>query len=299
MGCLIRALGRRSRAPRRPSRGQLQRQTSALAVEQSTVSRRIAALETALGGALFDRTASGPRPTDLALRLMPQAERMEAELAELLDLSADSGGAGRVRGARVFLRRSGRGAPSSPELRRLHPDLRIDLVVDDRAADLGQREAGSPCGSFAPPTVITWPSASRACTAVLAHERYVVPPVSVEALDWVVFDLPGSITPDGAFLAAHIEHPAGDAYQQPPHCGSKRFRAGLGVALLVRALTTLDPTLVELPSSFRRSPGGALARRARSLAEVPRVRAVWDFLDARLAGSDQPEAELLRSARKL
>ncbi|HRC58266.1 MAG TPA: LysR family transcriptional regulator, partial [Kofleriaceae bacterium] len=39
-----------------------------LAVEQSTVSRRIAALESALGAALFERTPSGPRATELSLR---------------------------------------------------------------------------------------------------------------------------------------------------------------------------------------------------------------------------------------
>jgi len=54
-------------------------------VAQSALSRRIAALERALGGRLFHRTGRGALPTDLALRLQPRARAILAESEALLE----------------------------------------------------------------------------------------------------------------------------------------------------------------------------------------------------------------------
>lgn len=51
----------------------------------STVTRRIAALETALRLRLFERTPHGYRPTDQALALLPLAEAAEANICELVE----------------------------------------------------------------------------------------------------------------------------------------------------------------------------------------------------------------------
>lgn len=48
-----------------------------LGLSQPTVTRRISALEHALGLKLFDRDTHGFRPTDAARRLLPHAERLE------------------------------------------------------------------------------------------------------------------------------------------------------------------------------------------------------------------------------
>ncbi|WP_163071524.1 LysR family transcriptional regulator, partial [Acinetobacter baumannii] len=49
-----------------------------LEVEHSTVSRRLAALEQALGARLFDREPDGYRLTSAGEKLLPSAEGMEA-----------------------------------------------------------------------------------------------------------------------------------------------------------------------------------------------------------------------------
>lgn len=266
-----------------------------LSVEQSTVSRRIAALETALGSPLFDRTAAGPRPTELALRLLPQAERMEAELTKLVDLSAEDG---EVRG-RVRLALASSFAVQVvvpfllPELRRLHPHLRVDLVVDERAADLGHREAEIAVRFFRPTQGDNLVKrVARLPTAVLGHERYLrgrTPTLS--NLDWIVFDLPGASTPDGDFLAAHA--PAIEpAMRTNSHLVQvEAVRSGLGVALLVRAICAIDPGLVELSLPLPAGPELSLwLVTPRSLSTVPRVRAVWEFLEERLSGLEQTPA---------
>ncbi len=114
-----------------------------MGVEHSTVSRRITALETALGAKLFDRRTGGLLLTPQGERLMAAAEGMEAlalsaqgEIAE-----ADLGVSGTVRiGApdgfgTVFL------APRLGAFSRQHPALEIQLLAMPRLISLSKREA--------------------------------------------------------------------------------------------------------------------------------------------------------------
>ena len=56
-----------------------------LGVNHSTVSRRIAALESAMGGRVLVRTTGGWEVTDLGRRAVAIAERIEASLRELVE----------------------------------------------------------------------------------------------------------------------------------------------------------------------------------------------------------------------
>jgi DNA-binding transcriptional LysR family regulator len=67
-----------------------------LGVNHSTVSRRIAALEQAMGGRVLTRTSTGWEATPLGQRAMATAERIEAELRALADVD-ESGITGLVR----------------------------------------------------------------------------------------------------------------------------------------------------------------------------------------------------------
>lgn len=65
--------------------GSLTRAAATLELAQSVLSRRIAALEKALGARLFHRTGRGVLPTDLALRLLPRAQAILAETDALFE----------------------------------------------------------------------------------------------------------------------------------------------------------------------------------------------------------------------
>jgi DNA-binding transcriptional LysR family regulator len=261
---------------------------SALGIEQSTVSRRIAALEAALGGALFDRAAGGPRATELALELRPKAERVEQEVRELIDQASAQGAEieGRVR---LALTESFAVQVVIPhvlaDLRTLYPKLRVDLIVGERAADLGQREADLALRFFRPregdlvaKRIVVLP------TAVLAHERYLAgrQQLSAEALDWIVLDHESTTLTELAHLTSHIK--VEPALRTNGHLAQvEAVRAGLGVALLTVALTRLDPGLRVVNVDLPPSPDLELwLVTPRSLSRVPRVRAVWEFLEARL-----------------
>jgi DNA-binding transcriptional LysR family regulator len=270
-----------------------------LGVEQSTVSRRIAALESALGAALFDRTSTGPRATELALRLRPQAERMEAELSSLIDLSASM--TERIEG-RVRLAVTSSFAVQVivphvlPGLRTLYPALHIDLVVDERAADLQHREAELALRFFRPTDGdFVARRIVQMSTAVLAHRDYAAGRSRIaEELDWIVLEL-GSVSAsspssmDGAYLAEHTQ--VVPALRTNSHIVQiEAVRSGLGVALMARAIRQLDPALVELELSLPAGPQLELWLVVpRTLSTVPRVRAVWDFLVQRLSALETME----------
>lgn len=265
-----------------------------LAIEQSTVSRRIAALESALGAPLFDRAPGGPRPTELALRLRPAAERMEAALAAMVDTSAAM--TERIEG-RVRLAATSSFAVHVlvphllPELRAAHPALHVDLIVDERAADLGQREAELALRFFRPADGdLVARKLTTLSTAVLAHQRYGANrPASAAELPWISLSLgdlastEDQLSIDGIYLRDHVG--VEPALRTNSHLAQiEAVRAGLGVALLARPIRQLDPNLIELDLGL--PPGPSLDLwlvTPRPLAQVPRIRAVWDFLIARLA----------------
>jgi DNA-binding transcriptional LysR family regulator len=115
----------------------------ALGVNQTTCARRIAALERALGAALFDRTASGYRLTPLGSGLVAQAERVEAGAVAF---ARDAGDAAQAHRSVIRFTTSDWMAeriaqPAITSFSGLRPDVRIVLDVNDRWADLGAGEA--------------------------------------------------------------------------------------------------------------------------------------------------------------
>jgi DNA-binding transcriptional LysR family regulator len=258
-----------------------------LRIEQSTVSRRIAALEAALQGTLFDRAATGPRPTELALGLRVHAERVEAEVLALLDQASAQRGAiaGRVR---LALTESFAVHVIIPyvlkELRALYPDLHVDLVVGERAVDLGQREADLALRFFRPREgdLVTKRVATLE-TAVIGHRDYLsARPLTPDSLDWIALDLAHAPSADSAHVAAMIEREP--VLRTNGYLAQvEAVRAGLGVALLSRLVLHLDPNLMAVDVGLPAGPPLELWLVApSSLIRLPRVRAVWDFLDARL-----------------
>lgn len=122
--------------------GQILGAARRLGISQAKLSRRIAALEAAMGARLLDRTTRGSTMTDMGLNLFAAAERMEAEILAVVDhIDGEEGVAGTVRiGAPdgfggAFL------APRLGALRSVCPGLRVQLVPVPRSFSLSEREA--------------------------------------------------------------------------------------------------------------------------------------------------------------
>ncbi|MBO6724130.1 MAG: LysR family transcriptional regulator [Rhizobiaceae bacterium] len=123
--------------------GQILGAARRLGLNHATVSRRVAALEEALGAKLFQRLTTGTELTPAGQRFLPVAERMETDMiAARADLASEGDEiAGPVRiGAPdgfgvAFL------APRLGELTARHRDLTIQLVPVPRSFSLSRREA--------------------------------------------------------------------------------------------------------------------------------------------------------------
>ncbi|WP_028312902.1 LysR family transcriptional regulator [Derxia gummosa] len=116
-----------------------------LGVDHTTVSRRVQALETAVGQPLFVREAGGHVLTEAGRRLLPQAEVMESaclaiepqpgaaalddRLSGLVRIGATEGF-----GTRVL-------APALAAFGQRHPHVAVDLLAVPRLVSLSRREA--------------------------------------------------------------------------------------------------------------------------------------------------------------
>jgi len=123
--------------------GSLSAAARALGLTQPTVGRHIAALEQSLAAPLFIRSPAGLLPTEAAQALLAHVEAMESS-ASALERAVSSRSAG-VRGV-VRIAASEIVAvevlpPVIADLRRVHPELVIELVASNRLQDLLRRDA--------------------------------------------------------------------------------------------------------------------------------------------------------------
>lgn len=114
-----------------------------LATSQPTVGRRIAALESAAGIALFERRRTGYVLTKAGREILPLAEEVERHMGAIGDALASRSrrvaGAIRVTAAEpvanLLL------APAVAAFQRTNPDVEIQLLISDEFLDLSRGEA--------------------------------------------------------------------------------------------------------------------------------------------------------------
>lgn len=115
----------------------------ALGVNQTTCARRISALEHALGVPLFERGPGGYALTGAGVELAPEAERVEAAAGAFEARAVEA-----LRASRRLVRLSTNevlaravATPALAALRERRPEIRVELLVDNRAANLLAGEA--------------------------------------------------------------------------------------------------------------------------------------------------------------
>jgi DNA-binding transcriptional LysR family regulator len=124
-------------------KGSLSAAARQLGVNQSTVGRRLIALEEELGAHLFIRTRDGYRIAPAGERLLPRAERMEDEATAIAreitgQVTSLTGGicitTADLFGARIV-------APLLVAFHERYPEIDLELDADNRLRSLSKREA--------------------------------------------------------------------------------------------------------------------------------------------------------------
>lgn len=115
----------------------------ALHVSQTTVARRVAALEGSLGFPLFEKRQAGYVLTPAGEALVAHAEQVERSSLAFADAASahtrDIAGTVRITSEEIYA--LGMLAPLLRELRDLHPDIVIELDTSQKVVDLGSGAA--------------------------------------------------------------------------------------------------------------------------------------------------------------
>ena len=114
-----------------------------LAINHSTVFRRLGALEEAMGARLFERSRNGYTPTPAGEEMIALATRMEQEIVDferaVAGRSAKPAGELRLTTNDAFL--SWLLGPMLASFRKAFPEIRLDVVVGHQHLNLSRRDA--------------------------------------------------------------------------------------------------------------------------------------------------------------
>lgn len=259
-----------------------------LAVDHTTVARRIQALEKEMDLALFSREAGGHRLTEAGRRLQPQAEAMEGAFLAVERSAAPPSHAGLSGLVRIGAT-EGFGtvvlAPSLAQFAQQHPKLVIDLLAMPRLVHLSRREADIVISLERPargPVVVT--KLTDYVLRLYASRDYLARHQPIRTRD----DLRGHTFisyVDDLLFSKELQYldelykPDSFALRSTSvlaqHCATA---AGAGIAVLPAFIAQQDPRLARvLPeeANFTRTFWMSVPSETRNLA---RMKAVWDFL---------------------
>lgn len=263
----------------------------ALRVSQTTVARRLAALEAALGLILFDRRPSGYVLTPAGELLLARAGEVETAVRHFTDDAAaqqrDVSGTVRLTTSDIFAV-----TVLPPILRDLHhayPAIRIELDTSDElrelgsAADVALRSWKEPTGGGIVGRRVADGAWAIYCSRGYAAERG----VPTRRADLHTHPLIGGGN-EGVWRYYHQWLESNGligsvVMNQNSSTGLlASVRAGVGLAVLPCFIADNDPDLLRcLPPSRHIVPGLWLLTHER-LRHTPRIRAVLDFVGARL-----------------
>lgn len=263
-----------------------------LGLDVSTVSRRLTAFEEALDAQLFDRTRQGLVRLEAAEALFPAAEAMEAAHARLTreasTVGAEAEGVVRLSVppgiADTFV------APRLAELCAEHPRLTLEIDASTAPVDLTRYVADIALRTIRPSggDLRMKKLASARWVAVANRERAAQHGTLKrwDAIPWIAWDGDLASLPVARWLARFA--PSADIAVRTSHFASQvaAARVGVGAVLIPEAYADLNGLV---PLRLSRALKASAAEwpvddlwlvSHRALRNVPRVDAVWRFLEA-------------------
>jgi len=264
-----------------------------LRTSQTTVARRIAALERALGVPLFEKRQAGYALTPAGEQLVDHAAQVESSARSFTEAAAAHSReiSGTVRITSEDIYGTGLLSPLLRDLHDLHPDIVIDLDMGQEMRDLGKGEADIALRSSSknqPAGLVGRQLCKDDWTLYCSRDyaRRHGTPSSVEDLKTHAI-----VGGGGGNLWRHYQawlKELGLEEQVAMHHANSTgllsaVRSGFGVAVLPCIVADADPELVRCISP-RPDHGRILWLLTHErIRRTPRVRAVIDFLYERLA----------------
>lgn len=264
-----------------------------LGVNQTTVARRIAALEEALGERLFEKTAGGYRLTELGAAMVQSAEKVESEVEGFGRMVAQRSRKllGMIRVTTNDVLADCLLTPWLREFTQRFPVVQVETIITDRQMDLSRGEADI---ALRAATLSSGPMGDNVVVRRLATGKW-----GVYASKAYIAENGLPTNPDE--LAAHpIIAGSGELARFDPafmkHVRAKgavirqasssilniagAIKSGLGCGPLPCVLGELDPEL-QLCFLFDEADFALLLMTREEMRNLPHVRAFNDFIASR------------------
>ena len=263
--------------------GSLKGAARSLGADKTTVSRRLQALERALGQPVVERTGGNLVLSDFGTSLLPQAEAMQ-DAAQAVHAQAQSGpvsSLGMVRVTSVPLIVNHLLLPALPEFLEQNPGLQVELISDSRdlrllrgEADIALRLARPGEGGSG---ILTRKYGRLDYAAYAARQ-------AGPDLPWIGYDRQMQYLPQAAALSRVMKGETPFAARFNDAEGLlQAVLAGLGKTLLPRLIGDRHPGLTEVGFPGAPPPGRDLwLMIRRDLRELERIRRCVDWIDGLL-----------------
>lgn len=250
-----------------------------LGVDQTTVTRRLAATERAMGTPLFQRVERRLQPTDAGAKTVVHAERVEAEIERLAARLAgtDRAPEGQVRLTAVPILVNRVLVPRLAAFRRRYPKLSLELIAEPRNLQLAKRDADIAVR-------LARPAGGTALCRKLGELAYSVYGVAGAGglLPWLGYDDDHADLPQARWLAREARRAGIALRANDAETLFQAATAGLG-------RTLLPDLAVPGGSGLARLSDGPVLRREvwllvhPEIRHLPRIAAVADWLTALFA----------------
>jgi DNA-binding transcriptional LysR family regulator len=264
-------------------RGSLTDAALDLAVSYSTVSRRLSALEEALGSRLFERLATGYRLTPAGAEMLESAQRIESEFAELSRhvLGRDARLSGHLRVATTdalamsFM-------PDLAAFTRRYPEIEVDLLSTPAPAELAMREAEvALLATDSPPESLVGRRLARVASALYASRGYLAERPDIEDLGshtWVGWEHGMEHIPAARWMRENVPGARVACRVSTGTALRAAVRSGVGIAHLLCFLADGDPELRQVRPPEPELETGLWLLTHEDLVATGRVRAFLDFV---------------------
>ena len=254
-----------------------------LGVNQSTVFRRLAAVEAAVGARLFDRSRAGYEPTAAGEDMIALAASMAASIVEFERRVA--GRDVKLTGELSVTVPMGVGLHFMPaivaQFQAANPGVIVELILANEALDLSRRGADVAVRlTNDPPETLV---GRRICTArSCVYGRRGTPAEAIDSVAFIGFAESLGPASSRRWIEANIDPGRIVARANSAHCMLELALQGLGAALLPCYLGDRSPDLVRIGYPAPELDAGLWTLTHADLRRAARVRAFMDFAAAEL-----------------
>ncbi|MGE0822847.1 MAG: LysR family transcriptional regulator [Candidatus Binatia bacterium] len=258
-----------------------------LGVDQTTVARRLRALEESLGAILFERNEGRWRLTSFGARALKRAERIEEDVADIIR-SAESESqsmSGVVCLTSVAAVNSEYLIHRLPDLYARHPDIVIDLVDSDTNLNIARHEADIAIR-------VSRPESGDFIIRKLAVMGFAVyesarPKVATGRNDWVAYNEDLAHTPEMHWLETHLDDGCIRLRDSGTRTLAGAVARGIGRGILPCFVGDLHPELRRVTPGDRVLSRDVWLLTHREARKSARVAVVADWLVERFT-ADAP-----------